>query len=303
MHDKYLISDDKTYILGGRNTSDLFLGESENEENSFDRDIFIYNSKENSDSSIYQLLDYHEEIWNSNWCKVFRKNEPKGDIIERLRQHSKTMIPQPLSDYLENTVETNKVTLLFGEIHPYGKEPIIWQEMKNLMMDAKDRIVFHSPYAVLNEKMYQDVKEIVDQIEMKLVLNSVLSGDNIIAPSDYLKNREKILDTGVRLYEFQGIQSSHGKSIVIDERISIIGSYNFDLRSTYVNTEMMVVVDSEKLNYELETHFEVLHKQAVEIFPNQEKEWKETIIEEVPWIRRVIWKIFGVVLSPFRYAI
>jgi len=38
MHDKYLIADGKTYILGGRNTYNYFLGEFPGHKN-YDRDV------------------------------------------------------------------------------------------------------------------------------------------------------------------------------------------------------------------------------------------------------------------------
>lgn len=41
MHDKYLIIDEAMYLLGGRNTNDIFLGNKKTRIN-VDRDIFVY---------------------------------------------------------------------------------------------------------------------------------------------------------------------------------------------------------------------------------------------------------------------
>ena len=43
----------------------------------------------------------------------------------------------------------------------------------------------------------------------------------------------------------------HTKTIVVDDRMSIVGSYNWDMRSTYLDTELMLMIDSEKLNQHL----------------------------------------------------
>ncbi len=40
----------------------------------------------------------------------------------------------------------------------------------------------------------------------------------------------------------------HGKTVLIDDNISIIGSYNLDMRSTYMDTETMLVIHSERFN-------------------------------------------------------
>ena len=39
--------------------------------------------------------------------------------------------------------------------------------------------------------------------------------------------------------------------MLIDDRLSIVGSYNLDMRSTYQDTELMLAVDSEALSAEL----------------------------------------------------
>ena len=36
----------------------------------------------------------------------------------------------------------------------------------------------------------------------------------------------------------------HTKTMLIDGSTSIVGSYNLDLRSTYLDTELMLVIDS-----------------------------------------------------------
>ena len=40
----------------------------------------------------------------------------------------------------------------------------------------------------------------------------------------------------------------HTKTILIDDRISIIGSFNWDMRSAYLDTEMMLLIDCPALN-------------------------------------------------------
>ena len=39
-----------------------------------------------------------------------------------------------------------------------------------------------------------------------------------------------------------------GGSVLIDDRMSIVGSYNMDMRSTYQDTELMLAVDCPELN-------------------------------------------------------
>ena len=52
-----------------------------------------------------------------------------------------------------------------------------------------------------------------------------------------------------------GKHSTHGKSIVIDDDIAVVGSYNFDCRSTYVDTETMLVVQGKEITKQLKRRF------------------------------------------------
>ena len=50
------------------------------------------------------------------------------------------------------------------------------------------------------------------------------------------------------MYECIADHSLHTKTILVDDRLSAVGSYNYDMRSTYLDTEMMLVIDSPELN-------------------------------------------------------
>ena len=53
-----------------------------------------------------------------------------------------------------------------------------------------------------------------------------------------------------------GAHSCHTKAVLIDDRMSIVGSYNMDMRSTYQDTELMLAVDCPELNSIIQTKME-----------------------------------------------
>lgn len=55
LHDKYLIADKSSYIIGGRNTFSYFLGSNSQYKN-YDRDVLVYCENANEDSSVNDLL-------------------------------------------------------------------------------------------------------------------------------------------------------------------------------------------------------------------------------------------------------
>ena len=83
------------------------------------------------------------------------------------------------------------------------KEPVVFETLKQLMLQAKNQVIIHTPYAVFSKEMYEGITQVKQQVpDTTMILNSIASGDNICASADYRKNRSKILDTGISLYEY-----------------------------------------------------------------------------------------------------
>ena len=63
------------------------------------------------------------------------------------------------------------------------------------------------------------------------------------------------------MYELMNDYPVHTKAVLINDRLSVVGSYNLDMRSTYLDTELMLVIDSEKLNQQIhETESDIWKK-------------------------------------------
>ncbi len=94
--------------------------------------------------------------------------------------------------------------------------------------------------------------DICDKVEnVSLMTNSIGNNGNPFGSADYYVNKDKILNTGLEVWEYEGGYSYHGKSILIDDNISVIGSFNVDMRSVYLDTELMLVIDSREINSQL----------------------------------------------------
>ena len=110
----------------------------------------------------------------------------------------------------------------------------------------------HTPYIICNDYMYEGLTEVCDKVEnVSLMTNSIGNNGNPFGSADYYVNKDKILNTGLEVWEYEGGYSYHGKSILIDDNISVIGSFNVDMRSVYLDTELMLVIDSREINSQL----------------------------------------------------
>ncbi len=262
LHDKYLIADDTAYFLGGRNTFSYFLGATDGHIN-YDRDVFVYNAAKNSASSLYQVEAYFEEIWNSKYTKRFHDWSAKAQLVsvKNAAKELKSLLaayykeyPQvaEVPDYTAMTVATEKITLLANPTTIYAKEPTVFYALSEMMAQAKENVTIHTPYLICNNMMYDAFADIAAKVpEMHLMTNSAANNGNPFGSGDYAEEFENIIRTGMTIYEYEGGVSYHGKSIAIDDDLSVIGSFNMDMRSVYLDTELMLVVDSAELNTKL----------------------------------------------------
>lgn len=273
LHDKYLIIDNSMYLLGGRNTMDLFLGDYSERQN-IDREIFVYIDTQipqteqhinlEQDNSLMQLRHYFEAIWNLPESERFQCHQTSSKIMEYQKilreRYQNLLIKYPSMktqwNYNDLTMATNKITLLSNPIAVQNKEPQIWYSI-NQMMQSSSNIKIYTPYIILGREMYHDLENICKSSEsVELITNDIASGANPWGCTDYLNEKEKIWNMGIQVYEFLGAHSNHTKAILLDDRLSLIGSYNLDMRSTYLNTELMVVIDCPALNTIIEEEFE-----------------------------------------------
>ena len=83
----------------------------------------------------------------------------------------------------------------------------------------------------------------------------------------YVMEQLTTLRSDVVRQKYEGGYSYHGKSILIDDDLSVIGSFNMDMRSTYLDTELMLVIRSKEINKQLEEgmmEYERVSRQVLE---------------------------------------
>lgn len=273
LHDKYLIADDGAYLLGGRNTYDYFLGDTTGHRN-YDRDVLVRCDADAESSSLSQLTAYFDSVWEYGQTKTVHDQTSLADrvCVKRARRE----IDAALAAYREqqgvNLTDTSlftetrpvkRIALISNPIHTGVKEPYAWHALMTLMSQAEERVKIHTPYIICNDMMYTSLRSLCDAVPLvTLMTNSAANNGNPFGSSDYEANKDKILATGLSVWEYEGGYSYHGKSMVIDDDIAIVGSFNLDMRSVYLDTELMLVIQSEEICRELSDSMEAYEHTA-----------------------------------------
>ncbi|MDO8542253.1 MAG: phospholipase D family protein [Opitutaceae bacterium] len=165
-------------------------------------------------------------------------------------------------------------------------------ELAGMLQRATTSVVIQTPYLVLSppaRKLFRDIQDRHPGLRIRISTNSFASTDNIFAYSaNYRLRNEYVQHLGLLVHEFKPHPASmpalfprfalmnersqattqagprtrppflcvHAKSLVIDDQIAFIGSYNLDPRSENLNTEVGLLIDDPALAQELRTEIE-----------------------------------------------
>jgi cardiolipin synthase C len=277
LHDKIILIDHKQAILGGRNMgSRYYTDDASIHHPTKDRDVLVFNTKDNLfESVIPQINDYFKLLWDHPYTKVplsclqISKKEIKqaelfkNDLLDLLKQ-DKFQFESPLN-FIELSYPTNQIHLIHNPIERMNKEPWVLMDIESLMQQAKESVFIQSPYIIPTDDMIDALLEISQEIPTTILTNAVSINPNFFGSIGYSNDRKKLHQSNMMVYEYQGPASLHGKSLIIDGRISVIGSFNMDARSTHLSTETMLVIDSEVFTQAFEQELETLMNNSLKV--------------------------------------
>lgn len=320
LHDKFIIVDKKVAIIGGRNIGDKYFAKDDaNISVVNDRDVLIINTdvKNYSNSVISQMEEYFNLVWAHDYSvnpkenlsnRQIRKGKEKSKALkERLAsiRKSNPEIFENNFNWKEDSFSTNKITLIHNPIQRFNKEPWVYYELANLAKESKKSIFIQSPYIIPTRNMLKILDmDSIDVGKIDILTNSLYASPNPFAIAGYMNHRKNIVDNSTNVYEFQGPGSIHAKSYIFDERISAVGSFNFDSRSVHLSTETVVIIDSEEFSNHLKGEMEKYMEQSLIV--GEDYNYVENPLVEagkVPLIKNIAIKIFSILVYFFEFML
>jgi len=128
---------------------------------------------------------------------------------------------------------------------------------------AQEEILVVSPYFVPTKNTIKGIQEFIDRgVDVTVVTNSLAATNHPMVHSGYGPSREPLLKMGVTIWEVKpdalvrgtdeaGVENAigalHTKGFVVDRKELFIGSFNWDPRSAFINTELGVIIKSPKI--------------------------------------------------------
>ena len=286
MHNKLFVVDGYATIVGGRNIAGHYF-EADDASNFTDLDVLLLGPVARDAEECF------ESYWNSDLAVPLPEALGKRDArlaLERIDRYVRaarfTRLQQlyrtehrGLRDMLERAEhEVHWATTRLVADDPRkacarrrrGAPQVMIDALNETWQQAREEVLAATAYFVPGRKGASDLIRLRRRgVQVRILTNSLASNDVPTVHAGYTRYRRALLRAGVELYEYQRFgnrplhhhgasrcNALHAKTLVIDRRLAWIGSFNLDPRSSRLNTEMAVLLESESLARELARRME-----------------------------------------------
>lgn len=132
---------------------------------------------------------------------------------------------------------------------PEFGEASIHQVLLTAIYEAQYSIILTTPYFVPDESLLAALQvAALRGVDVKIIVPA--KNDSFMVKYASRAFFDELLTAGAQIYKFYG-GLLHTKSIVIDEKIALVGTVNLDRRSFWLNFEMTMLIDDERFSGEL----------------------------------------------------
>jgi cardiolipin synthase C len=124
---------------------------------------------------------------------------------------------------------------------------------------ASEHIRIHNPYVTLSEEAIRALElASLRGVKIELLTNSPASTDSVITQALFLEDWPRLLARvpNLRIFVLAGNQKLHAKSIEVDGKLTFVKSYNLDMLSERINSELGIVAWSESFAKEASAAFD-----------------------------------------------
>ena len=301
MHNKSFTADNQVTIVGGRNVGNEYFGADGEAGVEFtDLDVIAIGP------AVQQVSNAFDLYWNSpSAYPAASVIDGSGrDLAGGLQAKFAAVRADPASAaYVKALSETmlvqelvaGRLSMEWAEARLVRDDPaktldttqardvLLLSQLLPLMGPLNSSFDLVSPYFVPGDDGTATLVSAARRgIKVRVLTNSLAATDVTPVHAGYAKRRCDLLRAGVELYELKpsestatssgkGIGSSssvqlHAKTSAVDRSRIFVGSFNFDERSAFLNTEMGLVIESPVLAARLSRAFdEEIPKRAYEV--------------------------------------
>ncbi len=279
MHNKLLVADNAVALVGGRNIGDQYF-QIDPDSQFADDDVFVAGPVAD------ELAATFDEYWNSGLAIP---------AVALSHNRTRTSVAAPSTEFAAQIATgepyagmiSGRLPLVWAHAQVVcdspDKKAVASGEHAGRLMNAavlgaagatRSELLMVTPYFIPTPRELELLHDLRQrQVQVRILTNSLEATPAVFAQSGYLPYRVPLLQDGVELYEARALLGNtrgsgqtaaitrhgnyalHAKLFVFDRQRLFIGSMNFDKRSSELNTEVGLIIDSPELAAQTATRF------------------------------------------------
>ncbi|HJR80355.1 MAG TPA: phospholipase D-like domain-containing protein [Anaerolineales bacterium] len=215
-----------------------------------------------------------KEVWTGSvdfdLAGIYRKNnaliriqspELAADYVKEFEEmfinHQFGPLVAPETPYPSVTIQGTRVDVFFSP------DDVVLAQLSQLLSEAKQSIYFLS-YSFASDDLGSVIREkAAEGLTVGGVLESDLVNPSLVDPdSNQLKELELFREAGLDIRLDSASELMNHKITIIDEKIVVIGSYDFTNRAENENDENVLVIYDEKVAQKFMEEFERIQSRA-----------------------------------------
>ena len=285
MHNKSFTADNQATIIGGRNVGDEYFGATEGV-------VFVDLDVMAVGPVVTEVSKEFDRYWASGSSYPVERLLPAVDptAIAEITSSALRVERDPAAAAYMNALrnlsfvhemDQGSLVLDWSATRMISDDPakglglaapdgLLFPKLREIIGESAAEVYMESPYLVPTAAEFDEFVAVAERgVKIKVLTNSLQSTDVPIVHAGYAKRRKPLLEAGVTLYELRRLSpdtaprkgagrlgssgsSLHAKAFSVDNSRAFIGSFNFDPRSSTLNTEMGFVIDSPALANRME---------------------------------------------------
>ncbi|MFN8285023.1 MAG: phosphatidylserine/phosphatidylglycerophosphate/cardiolipin synthase family protein [Chitinophagales bacterium] len=264
LHDKLLVVDSIYAVLGGRNLNDKYYPSKETNTELVDIETVI-KGKAAGDAQKY--VDHLITSRFANRVHVKKIDTAHYNFLKKTIDSNIVLFKNSLLNNYDSIFFPVNVAKFFNDNYKkWPKSKRIANTILKNLQQAKTNIIAVSPYLIPPIPFMKALKKASRRgVQITLISNSPQVSDAQIIAAAYMNDRRKYLKHGIKVYEYNGEKMLHDKLFLIDDSITIVGSYNFDNISYRMNSENIARIIDPDFGKIIKQHISTRIKDCFEV--------------------------------------
>ncbi len=236
-HRKMLIVDGKDVIVGGMNIGNVYS--------------HLATDKGWRDVDIYIKGEKAAEVAGNQFAKIWNRQ-----IVEFPKLEKKLGMMA--------TIETDQVhegtSVIFVDQHPGSAVENAYHNIHTsivkLLRDSKETVDIENAYFIMDPIIKKEIEKVIKRgVKVRIYTNSDKSVDEALVSMPVMHSARDAVTMGAKVYLRTGT-TLHSKYMIIDKKITMIGSFNLHPRSLRFDAENVAVVFDNTFAEKMTSHFE-----------------------------------------------